>query len=107
MAKGPLSDLAVLLDQLELALKQANLWAQEPPELAAFASQLPFCVDTMVVQTWLQFVFIPTLRQCIKQQLALPSRCNITPMVEENLSAKLDSLVAIGRITTEIDEFLR
>ena len=39
--------LQTALLELEAAMKAANLWRTPTPDAAAFASQQPFCIDTM------------------------------------------------------------
>lgn len=71
------------LAALERALKDACLWASVAPPPRAFASTLPFCYDTMFVSDWLQWVFIPRMRDLLASGAELPERCSITPYAEE------------------------
>jgi uncharacterized protein YqcC (DUF446 family) len=72
----------VLID-IESELRQMGLWARIAPSSAALASDQPFCVDTLTLPQWLQFIFLPTLYQLLETDQALPARCGITPMAEE------------------------
>ncbi len=71
------------LAALEQALKDARLWAAVAPPSRAFASTLPFCYDTMFVSDWLQWVFIPRMRDLLAAGAALPERCGVAPYAEE------------------------
>lgn len=87
------SDLACLLDDLQSALLESNLWSHSEPSKAALSSQLPFCCDTMHFHTWLQFVFLPKMRELISTQAELPQSLLLLPMAEETLSPNRKSRV--------------
>ena len=75
--------LGSLLIDIECELRRAGFWCAEPPSAAALASVEPFCVDTLDFHQWLQFVFIPRMREMIETRSPLPSACNISAMAEE------------------------
>ncbi len=77
------TQISEILIDIEAQLRQLGLWDRIPPSSQALASKEPFCVDTLTLPQWLQFVFIPTLYQMIEDEVALPERCGITPMAEE------------------------
>lgn len=72
-----------LLSALPLALIEAGLCADQQPEAAAFQSVEPFCIDTMSLPQWLQFVMLPRFEAMIKEKQPLPDRCAIAPVAEE------------------------
>ena len=73
---------AVLIDT-EARLRQLGLWDKLPPSAEALASDQPFCIDTLTLPQWLQFIFLPTIYRMLEQQQPLPDRCAIAPMAEE------------------------
>ena len=77
------SEVAELLIDIEAELRQLALWERVPPPASALASSEPFCIDTLSLPQWLQFVFLPTLYRLLEEDAALPERCAITPMAEE------------------------
>jgi uncharacterized protein YqcC (DUF446 family) len=77
------TDVAAVLIDIEAQLRQLNLWDNIPPSSDALASQQPFCVDTLTLPQWLQFIFLPSLYQMLETEQALPDRCGIAPMAEE------------------------
>ena len=78
-----MSDLVkALLGELETELKQQHLWASAPPDAAALASSLPFCYDTLPLENWLQFIFLPRMQALVEGRLPLPNNCGIYPMAE-------------------------
>ena len=91
----------VLID-IEAQLRQLGLWDKIPPSTEALASDQPFCVDTLSLPQWLQFIFLPTLYRMLENQEPLPARCGIAPMAEEFFRgselAVDELLVALERI---------
>lgn len=76
---------ADLMLHLEQAMRTAGLWQQQPPTPAAMASRTPFCADTLAFTEWLQFIFLPRMRQLIEQDQSLPQSSSIAVMAEEAL----------------------
>ena len=77
------TEVAELLIDIEAQLRQLGQWDKLPPSTEALASKQPFCVDTLTLPQWLQFVFMPTLYLMIEEGADLPGRCGIAPMAEE------------------------
>lgn len=76
-------DIASTLIDLEAELRRLQQWDAQPPSPQAFASVEPFCVDTMTLPQWLQFIFIPRMHSLVAAQQLPPGRCEIAPMAEE------------------------
>jgi uncharacterized protein YqcC (DUF446 family) len=74
--------LASLLIDIECELRRANLWSAKPPSAEALASVEPFCVDTMDLQQWLQFIFLPRMSEMLTARAPLPQACNITAIAD-------------------------
>ncbi|MDZ7841231.1 MAG: YqcC family protein [Gammaproteobacteria bacterium] len=74
--------LAGLLDQIEGELKRLDLWEGRPPPAEAFRSPNPFCFDTMSIPQWLQWVFVPRMRETLAMSVPLAAPSRITPAVE-------------------------
>lgn len=68
---------------IEAEMRRLDLWAATAPSPEALASTEPFCVDTLSLPEWLQFVFLPRMRQLIEGEMPLPRQCGIAPMAEE------------------------
>ena len=64
---------AGLLGELTAELQRLERWQAEHPGAEALASELPFCVDTLSFDQWLQFVLIPRMEQLVLLQAPLPS----------------------------------
>lgn len=77
------ADIAAAMIDLEAALRQLGLWQEHAPPSEALSSTQPFALDTLDFQQWLQFMFLPGLRNVITQDLAMPAVCSVLPMAEE------------------------
>lgn len=73
--------LLAALIQIETALIAARL-ATDPPSPQALASVEPFCFDTLEFHAWLQWVFLPRMRDTLMQNKPLAAPCKIAPLAE-------------------------
>ena len=46
------------------------------------ASTMPFMYDTLKVEEWLQWVFVPRLHALLDAQAPLPNSCSVQPLAE-------------------------
>ncbi|MEH6591310.1 MAG: YqcC family protein [Halioglobus sp.] len=100
------TDIAELLIDIESELRQLDLWDTLTPSSEALASDQPFCVDTLTLPQWLQFIFLPTLYQLLETDGVLPQRCGIAPMAEEYFRAGNSPSSALERALSAIDLLL-
>ncbi|MCL9782774.1 YqcC family protein [Vibrio sp. S4M6] len=75
--------LSELLTRLELELNAAQLWQERAPTMDKLASQQPFAIDTLDAHEWLQWIFIPKMRELLKNEQTLPSGMAISPYFEQ------------------------
>ncbi|MEH6515984.1 MAG: YqcC family protein [Halioglobus sp.] len=99
----------VLID-IEAQLRQLGQWGKIPPSEQALVSDQPFCVDTLTLPQWLQFIFLPAIYQILESDQSLPQRCGIVPIAEEYFrgtglpsDALLQALGRIDELLTESD----
>ncbi|ASA56592.1 YqcC family protein [Vibrio gazogenes] len=71
------------LNELEACLKMRQLWQNRPPSVQALSSRQPFAVDTLLPEQWLQWIFIPQMRQRIAEAAPVPSGFEMTPYFSE------------------------
>lgn len=95
-----------LLDKLETVMREAQLWETESPDPAALASTEPFAIDTLTCSQWLQWIFIPRMKQLVALNAPLPTQFEISPYVEEAMKAQLGSMAVLS-VTREFDHLLR
>lgn len=100
------TEVAEVLIDIEAELRQLGLWDKIPPSTEALASDQPFCVDTLTLPQWLQFVFLPTLYQMLEEEQALPDKCGIAPMAEEFFRGSALTTAALIEALERVDELL-
>tara|TARA_R110001583_G_scaffold189475_1_gene352502 strand:- start:871 stop:1212 length:342 start_codon:yes stop_codon:yes gene_type:complete len=64
--------LASYLLKLETALQQHELCSTNSPSKQQLASLQPFCLDTLTIEQWLQFVLIPRFSKLVASGAELP-----------------------------------
>lgn len=101
------SALRQYLQQLESEMRTAQLWGALPPSEQALASTMPFMYDTLKIEEWLQWVFLPRLHALVDGGHALPGECSVQPLAEHEWSQRaLGQRDAALRVLTQIDALL-
>ncbi|MCP8465471.1 YqcC family protein [Pseudomonas sp. ZM23] len=79
------SRVPAIADQLlliERLLRELDLWGAEMPSQEALSSLEPFCVDTLALEEWLQWIFLPRMKQIVESDGQLPSASGIRAIAE-------------------------
>jgi len=79
------AQMADLVLAIEAELRHLDLWETTSPPEHALQSTVPFCFDTLEFTQWLQWVFLPKLRELLETGAELPSNSNIIALAEEVL----------------------
>ncbi len=91
---------------IEMELRELGYWQDTQLEAAAYASEMPFCHDTMELPQWLQFVFIRRMQMLLESASPLPGNCAITPYAEEYFQPSGERTQALLALLEEIDKLL-
>ena len=70
-------DLLAQLEAIEIEMRRMGLWSLHPPSASALASQTPFACDAMPLEMWLQWIFLPRMRETVRQNIRPPAACHI------------------------------
>ncbi|MGL4715635.1 MAG: YqcC family protein [Aeromonas sp.] len=97
---------AGLLGELTAELQRLGRWQAGHPGEDALASTLPFCVDTLSFDQWLQFVLIPRMEQLVILQAPLPTSVSLYPMASEVYKNQLVELAELLRLIARFDLLL-
>jgi len=77
--------IADVLLEVEATLRTSGKWdAYQPPQEALVSSQ-PFCFDTLRFEQWLQWIFLPRMKQILEHRKPLPSKSSIFAYAQETL----------------------
>ena len=98
--------LTELLLEIETELRLFDRWSFEPPPSQAFASESPFCCDTLEAVEWLQFVFIPKMKLIIDTQSELPASSGIAPYFEESMQSDELNKNTLLALLLQVDKIL-
>ena len=71
------------LTKIEQYLKHEDLWSAKVPSDAAMSSVTPFAADAMEFEQWLQFIYIPKMRDYLAQNDWVPDNMQVAPMAHE------------------------
>lgn len=95
-----------LLSQLQALLIELGLWQTQSPSTEALASGQPFCIDTLELHQWLQFIFIPRLNSMMAQGQRLPGDSGVAAMAEEVYRADARIAKPLCALLQKIDSAL-
>jgi uncharacterized protein YqcC (DUF446 family) len=91
---------------IERELRLLGWWEAQAPGMHALSSQEPFCVDTLAFEQWLQWVFLPRMKQLIETGTALPSVSGIQPMAEQVYGGQAEKVRALIKLLGEFDQLI-
>ena len=95
-----------LLNALQIELQRLDFWQELPPSITAMQSTAPFCCDTMPLHQWLQFIFLPKMRQLIALKQPLPKKIAIAPFAEVAYANEERNVATLIAQLAEIDLLL-
>ena len=97
---------AGLLGELTAELQRLERWQDEHPGEEALASELPFCVDTLSFDQWLQWIFLPKMKQILESGAPLPSASGILVMAETVYVDRPQESRELRRLLAEFDQLI-
>ncbi|WP_107851346.1 YqcC family protein [Oceanimonas marisflavi] len=100
------ADIQHLLLNMERELKTLGWWDSKPPSAEALASTQPFCIDTLSLPQWLQFVLLPRLRAMLAAGVPLPGRIAVYPLAVESFKGLNEDTQALLEAIARLDEAL-
>ncbi len=103
---NPASQAADLILAIEQQMRHLSLWEAQPPPAEALASPLPFCYDTLRFEQWLQWIFLPRMKQVIEQDSGWPERSDIAPLAEHHLYPRERPSKALIDLIRQFDDFI-
>ncbi|WP_405120227.1 YqcC family protein [Pseudomonas leptonychotis] len=100
------SALAEQLLLIERELRVQGWWQAQAPSLDALSSEQPFCVDTLAFEQWLQWIFLPRMKQLLEAGAVLPSVSGIQPMAEQVYGGQLKKAGQLIKLLGEFDQLI-
>ena len=99
-------DILERLIELEQALRLLGWWSSDAPTTSQLGSEMPFCVDTLAFEQWLQFIYIPRLTDLLQRGQPLPGKSGVAEMAEEVLDLEIDTIRSVISVLRQVDELL-
>ena len=100
-------DIADHLLLIEHELRVQGWWSDEPPSEDALASTVPFAVDSMSFEQWLQWIFLQRMKMILEHDLPLPNASGILEMAEMVYVDRVQESTRLRRLLSEFDELIR
>jgi len=91
---------------IERELRMLGWWQAQAPSAQALSSQQPFCVDTLAFEQWLQWIFLPKMKQMLEAGAALPSVSGIQPMAEQVYGGQAKKAGVLIKLLGEFDQLI-
>ncbi|HTC94285.1 MAG TPA: YqcC family protein [Terriglobales bacterium] len=93
-------DVARYADEIEAEMWKIGFWQSAPlrPEQLAFTQA--FAMDTMIFSQWLQFIFLPRVREAVAS-----NRFPGSSSVGAQAVREFDGISEAGRLVTLLSEF--
>ena len=77
--------IADVLLEVEATLRTSGKWDAYQPPREALVSAQPFCFDTLRFEQWLQWIFLPRMKQILEHRKPLPRKSGILTYAQETL----------------------
>jgi len=91
------------INEIEAEIKRIGYWSSEPLPESTYRFQAAFAMDTMTFVQWLQFVFIPRVRDIIAQHGTFPSQSMVGVQAMREFDGDEDASRLVS-LLTEFDE---
>lgn len=89
---------------IEAELRALGWWETQEPTARALASRQPFCVDSLRFEQWLQWVFLPRMKQMLEQGVMPAGRSAITEMGEVAFAGQEQQVAGLLRWLKAFDQ---
>lgn len=100
------SQIADVLLGVEATLRQHGKWDEQQPPEDALISKEPFCIDTLPFEQWLQWIFIPRMKQILEDENPLPEKSDIFVYAQESLRYTKPPMNTLLDLIKEFDELI-
>ena len=106
MIEQRILDIADHLLLIERELQVQGWWDDEPPSDEALASTVPFAVDTLSFEQWLQWIFLPRMKLILESDSALPQASGILAMAEVAYAQRGEEVAGLLAALGEFDRLI-
>jgi uncharacterized protein YqcC (DUF446 family) len=98
--------IADVLLEVEANLRTHGKWDESRPTDSDLNSTTPFCLDTLKFEQWLQWIFLPRMKDTLEQTKPLPAQSAIFEYAEECLHKNDPSTNALLKQLKTFDDLI-
>ncbi len=98
--------IADVLLEVEANLRISGKWENNQPSERALTSIEPFCMDTLSFEQWLQWIFLPRMKDTLEETRPLPAKSGILIYAKECLVKEDPSTVSLLQLIKRFDELI-
>jgi uncharacterized protein YqcC (DUF446 family) len=91
------------ISEIEAEMKRIGYWSPDPLPEEAYDFQQAFAMDTMAFSQWLQFVFIPRVREIIEEHGTFPSNSMVAAQAVREFDGDWDASQLLS-LLSEFDD---
>ncbi|MDF9618321.1 YqcC family protein [Pseudomonas entomophila] len=106
MMEQRILDIADHLLLIERELKVQGWWSDALPSAEALASAVPFAVDSMAFEQWLQWIFLPRMKLILEHGQPLPNASGILVMAETVFVDRPEQSRELRRLLAAFDQLI-
>lgn len=93
------------LEEIEKEMKESGIWQSAPLAPEAYAFTRAFAGDTMAYSQWLQFIFIPRVREVVDGHGDLPPTSSVGAQAVREFDG-YDAAAGLANLLAEFDEII-
>ena len=98
--------IADVLLEVEASLRIHGKWDEDKPAASKLNSQIPFCMDTLRFEQWLQWIFLPRMKDTIEETKPLPAKSGIFEYAEDCLHKNDPSTNKLLKLLKRFDDLI-
>ncbi len=106
MVEPRILEIADHLLLIERELQVQGWWSAEAPSAEALASTVPFAVDSMAFEQWLQWIFLPRMKLILEHGHPLPNASGILVMAETVFTDRPEQSRELRRLLAAFDQLI-
>ncbi len=99
--------IADVLLEVEATLRINGKWDETRPSSSELASEQPFCLDTLAFEQWLQWVFLPRMKNTLEETKPLPAESSIFVYAQECLHENDTYTGSLLKLIKTFDELIK
>jgi uncharacterized protein YqcC (DUF446 family) len=92
---------------IETEMKRIGMWQAEPLEPEQYDFRAAFGADTMAFEQWLEFIFIPHVREIIVTRGPFPSESHVAAQAVREFDTSGFDTARLQQLLQEFDDLLQ